>query len=126
MAADYAWQDLLAQNGWLANGTDFPIENISPLYTFYAAVSRKDLEGYPEGGFQVDEALSREEALRSMTIWAAKGAFEENEKGSLEEGKAADMVVLDKDLMKIPEHEIPGIKVLSTYVNGQLVYALKE
>ena len=122
----YAWQHLLAQNGWLANGTDFPIENISPLYTFYAAVSRKDLEGYPEGGFQVDEALSREEALRSMTIWAAKGAFEENEKGSLEEGKAADMVVLDKDLMKIPEHEIPGIKVLSTYVNGQLVYALKE
>lgn len=118
----YAWQKLLSQNGWLPNGTDFPIEHISPLRTYYAAVSRKDLEGYPEDGFQPEDALSRKEALRSVTIWAAKGSFEENEKGSLEKGKAADIVILDKDLMTIPENDISGITVLYTYVNGELVY----
>jgi len=118
----YAWQKLLEQNGWLPNGTDFPIENISPLRTYYAAVSRKDLEGYPEGGFQPEEGLGREEALRSITIWAAKGAFEENEKGSLEVGKLADLVILDKDIMNIPEAEIPGTKVLYTIVNGETVF----
>ncbi|MEE4257689.1 MAG: amidohydrolase [Bacteroidales bacterium] len=118
----YAWQKLLEQNGWLPNGTDFPIEDISPLKTYYAAVSRKDLEGYPEGGFQPEEGLDREEALRSITIWAAKGAFEENEKGSLEVGKLADLVILDKDIMNIPEAEIPGAKVLYTIVNGETVF----
>ena len=118
----YAWQKLLVQNGWLPNGTDFPIEHISPLLTFYASVSRQDLAGYPEGGFQAEDALSREEALRSITIWAAKGSFEENEKGSLEKGKAADIVILDKDMMTIPAEEIPDIHVLYTFVNGELVY----
>ena len=118
----YAWQQLLAQNGWLPNGTDFPIEHISPLRTFYASVSRMDLEGYPEGGFQAEEALSREEALRSITIWAAKAAFEENEKGSLEAGKMADIVILDNDIMNIPEKEIPDIEVLYTLVDGEIVY----
>jgi len=118
----YAWQQLLAQNGWLPNGTDFPIEHISPLRTYYAAVSRKDLEGYPEDGFQFDEALSREEALRSVTIWAAKGAFEEDEKGSLETGKLADIVILEKDIMTIPEEEIADTKVIYTIVGGEVVY----
>jgi len=118
----YAWQKLLAQNGWLPNGTDFPIEHISPLRTYYAAVSRKDLEGYPEDGFQFDEALSREEALRSVTIWAAKGAFEEDEKGSLETGKLADIVILEKDIMTIPEEEIADTKVIYTIVGGEVVY----
>jgi len=118
----YAWQQLLAQNGWLPNGTDFPIEHISPLMTYYAAVSRKDLEGHPEDGFQFDEALSREEALRSVTIWAAKGSFEEDEKGSLEAGKLADIVILDRDLISIPENEIPGAEVLYTIVNGEILY----
>ena len=122
MKGAYAYNKLLALNGWLPNGTDFPIENISPLYTFYAAVARKDLEGFPEGGFQMQDALSREDALRSITIWAAKGAFEEGEKGSLEAGKAADFVMLEKDLMKVDEPEIPHIQVLSTYVNGEAVY----
>jgi len=122
----YAWQQLLAQNGWLPNGTDFPIEHISPLKTYYASVSRMDLEGYPEGGFQAEEALSREEALRSITIWAAMGAFEENEKGSLEKGKAADIVILDKDLMSVPENEIPDITVMYTFVNGELVFKAPE
>lgn len=126
MKGAYAYNKLLALNGWLPNGTDFPIENISPLYTFYAAVVRKDLNAYPEDGFQMQDALSREDALRSITIWAAKGAFEEAEKGSLEEGKAADFVMLEKDLMKVDESEIPYIKVIGTYINGEAVYSVSE
>ncbi len=118
----YAWQQLLVQNGWLPNGTDFPIEHISPLLTYYAAVSRQDLEGYPEGGFQPDEVLSREEALRSVTIWAAKGSFEEDEKGSLEPGKDADIVILSQDLMTVDVKAIPEINVLYTIVNGEMVF----
>lgn len=118
----YAWQKLLSQNGWLPNGTDFPIEHISPLRTYYAAVSRKDLDAYPEDGFQFDQALSREEALRSITIWAAKGAFEEDEKGSLEVGKTADLVILEKDIVTIPEDEIAGTQVLYTIVGGEVVF----
>jgi len=121
----YAWQQLLSQNGWMPNGTDFPIEHISPLRTYYAAVSRKDLDGNPENGFQAEEALSREKALRSITIWAAKSSFEENEKGSLEEGKSADFVIMDEDLMTADEKELPGIKVLYTFVNGEKVYISK-
>ncbi|HRP45098.1 MAG TPA: amidohydrolase family protein, partial [Ginsengibacter sp.] len=80
----YANKLLLQQNGWLALGTDFPVEDISPLKTFYAAVFRQDAEGFPEGGFEPENALSREEAIRGMTIWAAKAGFQEDEKGSLE------------------------------------------
>ncbi len=122
MKGAYASKRLLDMNGWLPNGTDFPIEKISPLLTFYAAVARKDLNGYPENGFQSGDALNREEALRSITIWAAKGSFEEDEKGSLEAGKVADIVILDKDLMNIDEKEIPGVKVMYTFVNGEKVY----
>jgi predicted amidohydrolase YtcJ len=122
MKGAYASKRLLDMNGWLPNGTDFPIEKISPLLTFYAAVARKDLDGYPENGFHPWDALSREEALRSITIWAAKGSFEEDEKGSLEAGKAADIVILDKDLMNIEEKEIAGVKVMFTFVNGEKVY----
>ncbi|MCF0206000.1 MAG: amidohydrolase, partial [Bacteroidales bacterium] len=96
----YAQQQLLQQNGWLINGTDAPIESINPLYTFYAAVSRKDLNGNPTEGFQMENALSREDALRSITIWVAKGYFEENRKGSIEAGKEADFVILSNDIMK--------------------------
>ncbi len=122
MAGAYAYKKLLDQNGWLVNGTDFPIEEINPLYTFYAAVSRQDRHGYPEGGFQPADALSREEALRSVTIWAAKGSFEEAKKGSLEAGKLADFVILDKDIMKVPAPEILQTHVLKTYVDGELVF----
>jgi predicted amidohydrolase YtcJ len=118
----YAYKQLLDQSGWIPLGTDFPIENINPLYTFYAAVVRKDLKGWPEGGFQVENALSREEALKGMTFWAAKAAFEENEKGSLEAGKMADFVVLDKDIMEISGNEIPNVKVLKTFIGGQEVF----
>jgi predicted amidohydrolase YtcJ len=122
MKGAYAYKRLLELNGWLPNGTDFPIENISPLHTFYAAVARKDLDGYPEEGFQIENALSREEALRSITIWAAKGSFEEEEKGSLLAGKAADIVITDRDLMTIPLEEIPQTRVRCTFVSGEMVY----
>ncbi len=121
----YAYKQLLETNGWLPNGTDFPVEQINPMYTFYASVSRKDLQGYPKGGFQMENALSREETLKSMTIWAAKGSFEEYEKGSLEPGKYADFVILDQDIMKIREREIPSTKVVMTFVGGEMVYAAK-
>ena len=118
----YAYKELLHQNGWLPNGTDFPIENISPILTFYAAVVRKDLQGYPEKGFQTENALTREEALRSITIWAAKAGFLDKRNGSLEVGKNGDFVILDRDLMKTGLAEIPKTKVLQTYIRGEKVY----
>ncbi len=118
----YAYRQLLQQNGWLPLGTDFPVENISPFYTFYAAVERKDLKGLPEGGFQMENALTREQAIRGMTIWAAKANFQENEKGSIETGKFADFVILDEDLMRIKGNRLPKVKVLQTYINGENVY----
>jgi predicted amidohydrolase YtcJ len=121
----YAYKKLLEQNGWLVNGTDFPVEDINPLLTFYAAVARKSPDGYPEGGFQMENALNREEALRSMTIWAARGSFEEDIKGSIEPGKLADFIILEKDVMTVNMAEIPGIKVLKTYIDGEMVFEAK-
>ncbi len=118
----YAYQDLLQQNGWLVLGTDFPVENIDPMLTFYAATIRKDSKGWPEKGFQIENALTREQALRGMTIWAAKGNFEEKEKGSLEVGKFADFIILDRDIIKATPADLLKTKVLSTYVNGEKVY----
>ena len=118
----YAYKQLLDENGWIPLGTDFPIESINPLYTFYAAVARKDLNGWPEEGFQMENALSREETLRGITIWAAKASFEENVKGSIEAGKVADFVFLTKDIMHVEEKDIPDIKVISTYLSGVEVF----
>lgn len=118
----YAFNDLLKQNGWIPLGTDFPVEDISPFKTFYAAVIRKDAKGWPEGGYQVENALSREAALRGMTIWAAKSNFEETEKGSLETGKLADFIIINKDLMKAPEKELLQVLVLATYIQGEKVF----
>ncbi|HEY2583129.1 MAG TPA: amidohydrolase [Mucilaginibacter sp.] len=121
----YAYKQLLEQNGWIPLGTDFPVENINPMYTFYAAVERKDLKGYPADGFQMENALNRKEALMGITIWAAKANFEEKEKGSIEPGKYADFVILDKDIMKINGAELPNVKVLKTFINGEKVYERK-
>ncbi len=112
----YAYQRLLQQNGWVINGTDFPIEDISPIYTFYAAVARKHLDGTPAEGFQMENALTREQALRSITIWVAKGCFLEDRKGSIEVGKDADYVILDRDIMTVEEKDIPEAEVVLTQV----------
>jgi predicted amidohydrolase YtcJ len=122
----YAYKNLLVQNGWLPLGTDFPVETINPLYTFYSAVSRKDLNGWPENGFQPENALSREEALRGITIWAAKAAFEESFKGSIEKNKFADFVILNEDIMISEIGRIPSVKVIAAFCNGERVYELAE
>lgn len=118
----YAYKKLLDQAGIIALGTDFPVERVSSFLTFYAAVARKDVKNYPEDGYMKDQALSREETLKGMTIWAAYSNFEEAEKGSIEPGKFADFVILEQDIMKIPENEIPEVKVKATYINGEKVY----
>ena len=100
----------------MINGTDFPIEDISPIYTFYAAVARKHLDGTPSEGFQMENVLTREQALRSITIWVAKGCFLEDRKGSIEVGKDADYVMLDRDIMTVEEKDIPQTKAILTSV----------
>jgi len=120
----YAYKTLLNHAGKVALGTDFPIENVNPFLTFYAAVARQDLENYPEGGFNPDEKLSREETLKGMTIWAAYANFEDKEKGSLEPGKFADFILVDQDPMEVELNKIPATKVLSTYIGGEKVYSL--
>jgi predicted amidohydrolase YtcJ len=124
--AAYAYKQLLRQNDWIPLGTDFPVEDISPFKTFYAAVIRKDANGWPADGFQKENALTREEAIKGMTIWAAKANFEETEKGSLEKGKFADFIIMDNDLMKADEKTLLNIKVLKTFVAGEKVYELKN
>ena len=121
----YAYKQLLQQNGWIPLGTDFPVEDISPFKTFYAAVVRKDAKGWPADGYQKENALTREEALKGMTLWAARSNFEENEKGSLEKRKFADFVILDSDLMKAGEKDLLNITVLKTYSGGEKVYEKK-
>jgi predicted amidohydrolase YtcJ len=118
----YAYKMLLEQNGMIAAGSDFPVEYINPLFGYYAAVARKDQKGFPENGFQKDQSLTREQALRAMTIWAAYAAFNEKETGSIEVGKYADFVILDSDLMTVPEEQLWNAKVLETYLNGKNVY----
>ena len=118
----YAFKKLFLQNGWIPLGTDFPVEDISPFKTFYAAVFRKDAKGWPEDGYQTENALTKEETLKGMTIWAAKSNFEEKEKGSLEVGKFADFIILDKDLMKASPVEILNMKVKMTFLNGEKVF----
>jgi predicted amidohydrolase YtcJ len=117
----YAYKKLLNNAGRVVLGTDFPVEKVSPFLTFYAAVARKDLESYPEGGFQMEDALSREETLKGMTIWAAYSNFEENEKGSIEVGKKADFVILSDDIMEVPVAQIPNLKAEQVFVGGEKV-----
>ncbi len=118
----YAYKKLLQKTGKIALGTDYPVEHVSPFYTFYAAVARKDLQQYPEKGFQKEDALTREETLKGMTLWAAYSNFEESEKGSITAGKFADFVILEADIMQIEENQIPNIKVHATYLGGERVY----
>jgi predicted amidohydrolase YtcJ len=118
----YAFQDLLKQNGMIANGSDFPVEYVNPLFGFHSAVARQDARNYPEGGFQMENALTREQALKAMTIWSAYANFEEKERGSIEIGKMADFVILEADIMKEAKEKLRNIKVSNTYVGGEKVY----
>ena len=115
----YSYQNLLQQNNWLPLGTDFPVEHVSPFYTFYAAVARQDSNGKPTDGFNKENALTRQQALKGMTIWAAKAAFEENEKGSIEANKFADFIVSDIDLLNEKDLlKIRNTKPKQVFVNG--------
>lgn len=118
----YSYKDLLASAGILPLGTDFPIEGIDPLQTFYSAVFRQDSIGFPEGGFIPNQRLSREQTLQGITTWAAYAGFEELEKGSLEAGKMADFVVLNQDLLKVSQEDFHKTKVIMTFLGGDLVY----
>ena len=122
MQGAYAYKSLLDWSGKVALGTDFPVEHVSPLKTFYAAVARTTKEQLPEGGFQMGDALSRMEALKGMTLWAAYANFEEEIKGSIEVGKYADMVILKQDIMNLDIHKVPQVEVIATIVNGDMVY----
>lgn len=122
----YAYRELLNKANTIAFGTDFPVEEIDPLRTFYAAVARKDASGWPEKGFLPENKLKRKDVLRAMTINAAYSNFEEQVKGSIEPGKMADLVILDKDLLKVEEENILNVKVQATYVAGERVYSLGQ
>ena len=118
----YAYQDLLKQYGMLALGSDFPVEHYNPMFGFHAAVARVDSKGYPIGGFNPENTISREDALRGMTIWAAFASFEEKSRGSIEKGKAADFVILNDDILKVDESKLRDVKVLRTIIDGESVF----
>lgn len=118
----YMWQALLQSGVPIINGTDVPVEPINPLANFYASVTRKTLEGSPEEGFEADQKMTREQALRSYTLDAAYGAFEESMKGSLEIGKVADFTIFDRNIMEIPEAELLQTEVIMTVLDGAIVY----
>lgn len=119
----YSYKALLNESNVIGLGTDFPVEKVNPFHTFYAAVARKDLSGYPDEGFQFQNALSREETLKGMTIWAAYLNFEEGEKGSIEKNKFADFIIVDRDIMKVDIKKAANTTVLKTYLSGELVYS---
>ncbi|HJQ19830.1 MAG TPA: amidohydrolase [Gemmatimonadaceae bacterium] len=118
----YAWRSLLNTGVVIANGTDFPVEEVNPLRTFHSAVTRQDEHNWPAGGWFPDQRMTREEALKSMTIWAAYAAFQEHDLGSLTPGKYADFVILDRDIMRIAPEDILGTQVVATYIGGRAVY----
>ena len=120
----YVWQDLIKSGAMIINGTDVPVEPISPVASFYASVSRKTLKGEPEGGYEPIQRMTREQALRSYTLDAAYGAFQENSLGSIEIGKSADFTVFSKDIMIIPEDELLSTTIGKTIVAGRIVYEI--
>ncbi len=122
----YIWRDLLDAGVMVASGTDAPVEPVDPIANFYAAVTRKTLRGVPEDGFEPEQKLSRMEALHAMTLAAAYAGFEEQDKGSIEVGKLADLTVLNQDLITVPEREILNTEVLLTMIGGEVVYQQEE
>ena len=118
----YAYKELLNKSKVIAFGTDFPVEEISPIMTFYSAVARKDMNGYPDEGFQMENSINRADALTAMTSWGAYANFEEDEKGTIEFGKDADFIILDNDLITSAENRIPFTNIVATFINGELVF----
>jgi hypothetical protein len=122
----YMWQTLLRSGAKIVNGTDAPIERVNPIPSFYAAVTRMTLKGEPAGGYEPEEKMTREQALRSYTLDAAFGAFEEHIKGSIEPGKLADFTVFTQDIMTVPENELLKTEVAMTIVGGKVLYTKTE
>ena len=122
----YVWQKLMQSGAVVANGTDAPVEPVDPIPSFFASVSRQTLEGNPEGGYESSQKMTREEALKSYTLDGAYAEFEEDFKGSIEVGKAADFTVFDKNIMEIPESEILNSKVMMTVMGGKIVFEKPE
>jgi predicted amidohydrolase YtcJ len=118
----YAWRSFLDAGMVIPCGSDFPVESNNPLLGIYAAVTRQDVEGYPEDGWFPEQRMTREEAVKGFTIWAAYGAFQEDILGSIEVGKLADFTILDKDILSIEPKEILTTDVLYTIVGGKIVY----
>ena len=118
----YAWRSLLNTGVIIPNGSDFPVEDVNPLLSFHSSVTRQDAKNWPAGGWRPEERMTRDEALKSMTIWPAFASFMENEVGSLEPGKLADFVVLDRDIMRVADEDILGTRVIATYLGGRPIY----
>jgi predicted amidohydrolase YtcJ len=116
------WSSLLDDGNIIAGGSDFPVESPNPLLGIYAAITRQDLQGRPDTGWFARQCMTRDEALKAFTLWGSYSAFQEDKKGSIEVGKWADLVVLDRDIMRVPPREIPDAAVLKTMVNGVFVY----
>jgi predicted amidohydrolase YtcJ len=121
----YAWRSLLNTGVVIPNGSDVPVESVNPLFSFHSAVSRQDANNWPVGGWMPEQRMTRAEALKSMTLWPAYAAFQESLMGSLTPGKLADFVVLDRDIMTVPDQDILGTSVLSTWIGGRAVYERK-
>ena len=118
----YAWQSLLQTGVVIPNGSDFPVEQVNPLISFHAAIARQDARDWPAGGWFPEQKMSREEALRSMTIWPAYAGFQETSMGSITAGKFADFVILDTDIMRVPAEMVMKTRVLSPWVGGRAVF----
>jgi predicted amidohydrolase YtcJ len=122
----YAWRSLLDQGSVIPNGSDFPVEQVNPLISFHAAFSRQDANNWPPNGWYPEQKMTRDEALRSITLWPAYAAFQEKLMGSLTPGKVADFVVLDQDIMRVAPEQVLKTQVLATYVGGKAVYERKN
>jgi len=121
----YMWQSLLRSGAKIVNGTDAPVEPINPIASFFSSVTRQTLQGLPEGGYEAEEKMTRIQALKSYTIDAAFGAFEENIKGSIKPGKLADFTVFSQDIMTVPDDQILSTKVAMTILGGKVLYEMK-
>ncbi|MFN5582847.1 amidohydrolase [Gemmatimonas sp.] len=119
----YAWQSLLQTGVVIPNGSDFPVEEVNPLISFHASIARQDARDWPAGGWYPEQRMSREDALRSMTLWPAYAGFQEQAMGSITPGKYADFVVLDQDIMRVPASLVLTTRVLETWVGGKRVFS---